>query len=50
MLKEERRGKSSPGKGQYLQDGDAGNSIQRAHEICLDEQILLPRKLKETVC
>lgn len=43
-----KRGQEFPQeKGWYLQDGDISNSIQRAHEICLNEQILLSGKLKE---
>lgn len=47
ILKEEKRAGIPPRKGLYLQDGDISNSIQRAHEIRLNEQILLSRKLKE---
>lgn len=47
ILKEEKRAGVPREKGWYLQDGDISNSIQRAHEICLNEQILLSRKLKE---
>lgn len=44
-----KEGKEPPlEKGQYLQYGHIGNSIQRAHKISLNEQILFSRKLKET--
>lgn len=32
-----------------LQDGDISNSIQRAHEICLDEQVLFSWKLLQQI-
>lgn len=45
-----KEGPESLGKrGAYLQDGDIGDTIQRAHEIRLNEQVLFSWELKGTV-